>query len=581
MDECETKPARYSVVTSILLLAVLGITIGTVVSLLAIGFLEGIAWLNSEFLIAPHERIQLATQPLLLAAVTVGVPTLGGLLIGFIVHYFVSVRRPLGPADTILVVQTRGKPQPLGSGIISTLAAMLSIGCGASVGQYGPLVYLGSQIGSLANSLKLKIPNLQAVCIASGVAAAISVSFNAPIAGMVFAHEVILRHYAVKAFAPTTVAAAIGFIFANVIFDRPPLFLVVFEGVQNSYEFILFAVVGILSAFVAVGYSKGILICQQYASRSNIPAEFRPMTAGLILGLVALEIPDVMGIGQETLRFATIDGAFAISELTVLIIAKLCVTILCLGFGFAGGVFSPVLLIGILFGALCGNIIDQLQLINHSGVVPYAICGMMAAATPVIGAPLAMILIVFELTRNYDLTIAAMVAVVFSNLLASRILGRSFFDMQLAARGFDLAQGRINALVGYDSVTKIIRTEFVRFNADDKIGKVGFQLAHIGRTAGIVVNDHNQAVGVVHVGECAGHAPTTLLDQVMNREVMRFSEDTTISEALEAFRQSKYEIAPVISSSSQTLLGVIYEDDVIEKYREITDRVREEENDPI
>ncbi len=581
MNESESSPAHYGVVTTILLLAGLGSTIGIIVSILAIGFLEGIAWLNTEFLIAPHERIQLETRPLILALVVIGVPAVGGLIVGFIIYYFVSVRRPLGPPDTILVVQTRGTPQPLGSGIMSTLAAMISLGCGASVGQYGPLVYLGSIVGSLANVLKLKVPNLQAICIASGVAAAISVSFNAPIAGMVFAHEVILRHYAVKAFAPTTVAAAMGFIFANVVFDRPPLFLVVFEGIQHGYEFIFFALIGILGAFVAVGFSKGVLYCQNYASRSRIPAALRPMVAGTILGVVALQIPDVLGIGQETLRFATIDNAFEINELALIIIAKVAVTILCLGFGFAGGVFSPILLIGILFGALCGSVLDQLQIVGHSGVVPYAICGMMAATSPVIGAPLAMILIVFELTRNYDLTIAAMVAVVFSNLLASRIFGRSMFDIQLAARGFDLTLGRISAIISYGSITHIMRSEYPRFHPDDKIGKVAFQLAHIGRTAGIIIGDNDRVVGIVHVGDCTGLAPTTPLGDVMNRNTMRFSESTNVGEALEAFRQSKYEVAPVISSKSQDLLGVVYESDVISEYRRVSDRIRNEENEPI
>ena len=391
----------------------------------------------------------------------------------------------------------------------------------------------------------------------------------------------ILRHFSVKAFAPTTVAAAIGFIFANVIFDRPPLFLVVFEGVQYSYEFILFAVIGILGALLAVGYAKGILLCQSYASRSGVPQAFRPMIAGLILGIVALQFPEVLGVGRESLRFATIGGAFELGELTILIIAKIFVTILCLGFGFAGGVFGPILLIGILCGALFGGILDQLQFFGHSGVVPYAICGMMAAATPVIGAPLAMILIVFELTRNYDLTTAAMVAVVFSNLLATRMFGRSLFDVQLASRGFDLSLGRVNALITYGSVTEIMRTEYPIFRIHDKIGKVAYQLAHIGRTAGIVVGANERPVGVVHVRDCTGRPPTTMLKDVMNPETMRFSQNTNIGQALEAFRQSDYEVAPIVSSKTQKLLGIVYESDVISRYREVADRIRHEEHDPI
>ena len=175
---------------------------------------------------------------------------------------------------------------------MSTLAALLSLGTGASVGQYGPLVYLGTIIGSIAAKLNLEIRNLQAVSIASGVAAAIAVAFNAPIAGLVFAHEVILRHYSIQVFAPTAVAAAVGYVVANVMFHRPALFLVQFEGVQFGYEFIFFAIIGVLSALLAIIYAKGILTCEALIKRTNIPTQFRPMIAGMILGLSLIHISE-------------------------------------------------------------------------------------------------------------------------------------------------------------------------------------------------------------------------------------------------------------------------------------------------
>ena len=509
------------------------------------------------------------------------VPATGGLIVGLIFRYFVPERRPLGPPDTILAVQTRSTPTSPRSGLLSTLAAIVSLGSGASVGQYGPLVYLGTLVGSAANKLRLDIPNIQAIGIASGVAAAISTAFNAPIAGLVFAHEVILRHYSIQSFAPTTVASAAGFVVANVIFERPPLFLVGFAGVRHGHEFVLFAIVGVLSALLALAFMHGILACATWAGRSRIPAVMRPVLAGLVLGAVALALPDVLGIGQETLRFATIEGAFGIGELTLVLVAKLAVTALCLGFGFAGGAFSPALLIGILFGALFGTALDDLTAIAHSGVVPYAICGMMAVTSPVIGAPLATIIIVFELTRSYDLTVAAMVAVVFSNLISYRIFGRSLFDVQLRRRGFDLSFGRSTAILAELRITELMQDNFLKIAASDDIGKALHRLAESGRAEGVVVDPGDTYVGVIRLQACLGCNPASLVGDMADRTALTFDESTSVWQAMEAFRDFLGEVAPVVSAGDKRLLGVVSESTVIDAYLRTVHQLRREENESV
>ncbi len=569
------------IIYRIFVLALLGCLIGIVVSVLALLFLDAVLWMNKQFLISPSQRIKYADNPYFLNIVTVAVPAAGGLLVGLILRYLVDARRSLGPPDTILMVQTRSQGETIGSGSMSTLASLVSLGTGASVGQYGPLVYLGTIVGQVFRKLNFDIGNLQSICVASGVAAAISATFNAPIAGLVFAHEVILRHYSIKAFAPTAVATAIGFVIVNVVFDRPPLFLVEFEGIQYGYEFVFFAAIGILSAFVAIVYGQSILACSRWAARTGIPIQLRPMIAGVILGLVAIWIPDVLGIGSTTLRFATIDHAFEVSEITIIIIAKLAVTAICLGFGFAGGVFSPILLIGILFGALCGGVLDTFTAISHSGVVPYAICGMMAAASPVIGAPLATILIVFELTHNYDLAIAAMVAVVFSNLVASRIMGRSLYDIQLSQRGFDLSLGRITAITAYEKIIKVMHSQYLCFHPNDKIQDVVSKLSASGYSEGIVAYDDGSFFGVVPLQACASHDPSEPVRNAVDRNPLIFTELTNVDEAVEAFRIFIVNIVPVVSSTDQKLLGVVWDYDVINSYLRTIERLRHEENESI
>lgn len=570
-----------SVLRRIAVLSLLGAVIGVVVSLCAIGFLECVVWLNDQLLVSPRTRIQHEENPALVAAAAILVPAAGGLVVGLILSYLVPEKRSFGPPDTILAVQTRSAPPPARSGLLSTLAAIVSLGSGASVGQYGPMVYLGTLVGAAINRLRLGVPNTQAIGIASGVAAAISTAFNAPIAGLVFAHEVLLRHYSIQAFAPTTVAAAAGYVVANVVFERPPLFLVGFEGVRHGYEFILFALVGVLSALLALVYMKAILGCAALAARSPIPPALRPAAAGLVLGLVALELPDVLGIGQETLRFATIAGAFGIGELTLILVAKMTVTVLCLGFGFAGGVFSPALLIGILFGALLGGALDDFTAIAHSGIVPYAICGMVAVTSPVIGAPLATILIVFELTRSYDLTIAAMVAVVFANLISYRMFGRSLFDVQLDRRGFDLSLGRGSAILAGRRITELMHDDFLRFDPDDEIREALRRLGESGRAEGLVVDRDGTYLGVVRAQSCLALDRSGHVGDAADRNALKFDEATSVWQAMEALRDFLGEITPVVSAAEGRLLGVVSESSVIDAYMKTVNRLRREENESV
>ncbi|MBZ2169576.1 chloride channel protein [Marinobacter sp. F4216] len=562
----------------IAMVTLVAIAVGIAGSLAAIGFVEAVHWLNDLLLISPYARVQAGNQPGLVALATLVVPTLGGLLVGLVTRYLIRERRGLAPPDAILAAQTPGPTPGFRSGLASTLAALLSLGSGASVGQYGPLVYLGAMFGNLVGRLRLNLRHQRSIAIACGVAAAISTAFNAPIAGLVFAHEVILRHYSLRAFAPVTVAAATGYIIANVIFDRPALFLVEFSRVEHSYEFLLFALEGVLCAGLAWVFLRLLRLSSRVSRRYIAPVWARPAVAGLLVGLVALWIPEILGIGQETLRFATIENAFGISELTLIVVAKLVLTSLCLGFGFVGGVFSPALLIGILFGALYGTVLPHLVPVAYSGPVVYAICGMMALASSVIGAPLTTILIVFELTRNYDLTIAAMVAVVFANVVSYRAIGRSLFDLELRARGFDLTLGRDKAILESRPIRDYLSTRYTTAQGMESVETVRQRLAREQRAEAMVVDNRGILLGVIRLQAIINSAPDTPILRLALRDFTRFDEKTSVWQSMELLRGFLGEAVPLVSGEGQ-LLGVVPEEAVIRAYLEIVHELREEENE--
>ena len=558
-------------------LALLALAVGLIGSIAAIGFVESVAWLNRKLLISPIVRVQNERYPELLLTATILVPTIGGIIVGWLIGRFTEAGRPHGPPDVIGAVVV-GRPLPgFRSGIASTVGAVLSLGCGASVGQYGPMVFLGAMIGKAVSLFRLQIASFESIAMACGVAAAISTAFNAPIAGLVFAHEVIHRHYSLRAFAPTVVASAAGYVVANVLFDRPALFRVGFSGVEHEYEFLLFAVLGVFAALVSIIFMKLFFACGDLSARLRLPRPLKTGLAGLAVGVTALWLPDVLGIGAEVLRFATIEGAFTPLELVVLVAAKIVLTALCLGFGFAGGLFSPALLIGILFGALVWTGVDAVPTVETSGIVPYAICGMMAVTSSVIGAPLAMILVVFELTRNYDLTIAAMVGVVFANLVSNHMFGRSIFDVQLARTGIDLARGTAHARLALVKAASHATSSFPRGQDHETIRQVLARTGDQDWNEIFVVDRDNRFRGIVRTSNVldAGDAPIASLTQLPR---LALDENTSLFDAMEAMAEFEGDAVPVVHSEDGSLIGVVTEKDIVGAYLRNVGDLRKQEH---
>ena len=572
-----------NIANRIALIVALGIVSGALSSLAAVGFVELVAVLNEWFLISPRSRFMVEDERLLILA-TVCVPAIGGLVVGLI-HRTIPERRSHGPPDVIQSVQTMDGQIPVRTGFLSAGASIVSLGAGASVGQYGPLAHLGATLGSLVARINQGNRWMASVGVGCGVAAAISTAFNAPLAGIIFAHEVILRHYSLRAFAPITVAATMGHVMANVVFERPPLFRVDAVTVNFAPEFLGFIVIGIVGAFIAVIYMRSILLAGRIAQRLPVAGWLKPMLAGAILGLAAIWLPDILGIGKETLRFAVIDHAFATGELAFLLAAKILATALCIGFGFAGGVFSPSLLVGILFGALAGNGAELVLADLRSDLAIYAICGMVAVTSAVIGAPLTTILIVFELTRNYDLATAAMVSVVFSSLVSYRVFGRSLFDVQLGMRGFDLSAGRDKVILDHRLIESYMTRDYAEIGPDVSLVEAEFLLVQKRKREGFVVDADGSYLGTVKLGDLiarnprSGIVPDVTVARIVQPGAVVLTRNTTVWQAMSKMGEFVGESIPVLEDlESRRMQGVVSEASIVEAYLGTMNDIRREEN---
>ncbi len=554
---------------------VLGAVAGVVSAILANGFVAAIGWLNDLLLISPRSRMMEERAWLVTAAIII-VPTAGG-LVGGILHRFIPDGRAHSPADLIAAVQTRRGRLPLRTGLLTGLSSLVSLGSGASVGQYGPLVHVGGTVGSgLARLFRAGVTS-DNIAIACGVAAAISTVFHAPIAGILFAHEVVLRHFALRAFAPVAVASVLGHVSAQLIWPLPPLFQVAEAEVVHLWEFGLFVVLGMASAGVAVAYMSALLRMARAAGRMKVPAMLRPALAGLGLGLTALWIPDILGMGSETLRLAFIEGAYTQWELLLVMTLKLLATAWCLGLGFAGGVFSPALVIGSLFGALFGSVVSSLFGLDLSALVVYAVCGMVAVTAPVIGAPLTTVIIVFEMTASYPLTIAALASVALANLVASRYFGRSLFDRQLTERGQDLSGGRSRAILRTHTLDELLSGDYVAVSPDTRVDTARDAIVEAGSAEAYLVDERGYYVGTVHLHELIGADDSDRVQRWCDAGALSMRQDETVWEAMHAMRHFVGEGVAVLDADGR-LVGTVYESDLINAYLELLEKMRKEEH---
>ncbi|WP_376697297.1 chloride channel protein [Wenzhouxiangella sp. EGI_FJ10305] len=577
-DSVESAPQRREpaeLLRRVALVVLLGALAGMVSAVLANGFVAAIGWLNDLLLISPRSRMMEEDAWLVTLAIII-VPTAGG-LVGGILHRFIPDRRPHSPADLIAAVQTRKGRLPLRTGLLTGVSSLVSLGSGASVGQYGPLVHVGGSVGSgLARLFRADVSS-DNIAIACGVAAAISTVFHAPIAGILFAHEVVLRHFALRAFAPVAVASVLGHVTAQLIWPQPPLFQVAEAEVAHLWEFGLFIILGIASAGVAVAYMSALLRMARIARRMKVPAVLRPALAGLGLGLTALWVPDILGMGSETLRLAFIEGAFTQWELLLVMTLKLLATAWCLGMGFAGGVFSPALVIGSLFGALFGSVVATVFSLDLSALVVYAVCGMVAVTAPVIGAPLTTVIIVFEMTASYPLTIAALASVALANLVASRFFGRSLFDRQLTERGHDLSGGRSRAILRTHTLAELISDDYVTVRPDARAGEAREAIVKAGSAEAYLVDARGYYVGTVHLHELVAADDDEPAQRWCDSNALSMREDETVWDAMNAMRHFVGEGVAVLDKDGR-LAGTVFESELINAYLELLERMRKEEH---
>jgi CIC family chloride channel protein len=564
-------------------LSILAVVIGAASGGAAIAFrhaIGGFQWLAYGF---SSERVaslaaELPWWQLLLA------PTVGGLLIGLYLRYLMPGGRPQSVAHVIEVSALHDARMSLTVGIRAALASAASIGVGASVGREGPVVHLGASLGSwVAKRLHLGRV-LARTLLGCGVAAGVAASFNAPIAGSFFALEVVVGHYALSAFAPIVIASVTGTLISRAYYgDFPAFVLPEAWTIVSFWEFPAFAILGLVSALAAMLFMWAIMFTEDTVAKLPAPTWARPAFAGLLVGLIALVFPQVLGVGYEATD-AALSDSYPLWLLLALIVAKTAATAICLGSGFAGGVFSPSLFIGAMVGGAYGILATQAFPELSSGHGAYTMIGMGAVAGAVLGAPMSTILMIFEMTNDYELTIAVMLATVIASVVTQQIHKRSFFTWQLDRRGVTIRGGHQTGLMRRVKVSSVMDHNYSSVTPETPIAEVRLKLQAAPWGELFVIDEDSALCGVITYADLHEAAFDTSHDSELIAENVARSVPALLlvgdhlEAAVKVFNLTGEPHIPVVADKrSMVLRGLVHEHEVMLAYQRALNQARAEE----
>ncbi len=567
-----------------LILALLALLIGLTAGGAVIVFREGIGWIQLLGYGSDTERLIYVTQALPWWTLLL-VPTVGGLIVGLFIHWALPESRPHGIADVIEAYARRSGYMSFKTGIAAVVSSAASIGVGASVGREGPAVHLGASLaGWLTRKLHLSRAQARTV-LGCGVSAAVAASFNAPIAGALFASEVIVGHYALRSFAPIVIASVAGTVLTRSWYGDFPAFYVSETLFASFWEFPAFVLLGVVSAVAALIMMKGIDLSSKLANRLPGPTWYRPAVAGFAIGAIAMVFPQVLGVGYGATEAAmTLQYGFWL--LVGIGVAKIIATSLCIGFGFAGGVFSPALVIGAMVGTSYGILATLVFPDFSSGPDAYALVGMGAVAAAVLGAPISTTLIIFELTGDYALTLGVMVAVVIASEITQVFYGHSFFSNQLHTRGVDLkGEFEAEALKAH-IIRQIMESRTKPIPSDSPLETVRKLLQSSPAGELFVVNDETILQGTITLADLHDMAFDGSKDgnkkaiDVSRRHAPMLSGDDDLGAALELMQETGEDhIAVVEDFESMLFIGCVHHRDVMSAYNRALAQSRHEEHD--
>ncbi len=487
-------------------------------------------------------------------------PVVAGLVYGPLVQRFAREARGHGVPEVMFAVARSGGRIAPQVAVVKALASALCIGGGGSVGREGPIVQIGSALGStLGRGVRVTEPRLR-VLVACGAAGGIAATFNAPLAGVFFAMELILRDFTAAAFGMVVASSVTASVIGRAAFGNTPFLTLPVFTVSHLLQYPLFAALGLLAGLVGVAFSR-ILYgiedgCDAVWQRVRGPEWARPAVGGLVLGGLLLALPQMYGVGYPVIG-SGIAGRYGIAMLLVLMFGKVVATSLTIGIGGSGGVFAPSLFVGAMLGSAYGQLIQHLLpgLAGPAGA--YGLIGMGAVFAGAARAPITGVVIMFELTGEYSIILPLMAAIILATGLSHLLSHDTIYTRKLLRRGVDIDE----------PVSPIMANTTV----DQVMEPVGALLAEesplIEAADGVTASPHGQLGVVDHAGAYLGVVTARALADALADGEHDTQRVTSIIEAPDTVKvsdplrsalpalETAYASVPVLDEQEENLVG--------------------------
>lgn len=502
----------------------------------------------------------------------VWVPAAGGLVVGPLVYFFAREAKGHGVPEVMEAVALRKGVIRKRVVFIKMLASAISIGVGGSVGREGPIVQIGSAIGSsLGQVLKISAERIR-ILVGCGAAAGIAATFNAPIAGSMFALEIILGDFGIAAFSPIVISSVVATAVSRHFLGNTPAFIVPSYWLVSAWELPIYLLLGLFCALVAVAFTRSLYLTEDFFDQFAFPAYLKAVLGGLMLGVLALFFPDIMGVGYPAMDQA-LAGELSWMLMFFLMLCKIFATCITLGAGFSGGIFAPSLFIGAMAGGFFGTVVHALFPEVTASPGAYSIVGMGAVVGATTHGPLSAILILFEMTGNYRIILPLMIACIISSVAARQLFEDSIYTLKLARHGVNLKAGKeINVLksilvqevmnpapetiyegLSLESLThRISESKYSSFPVIDRFGNLTGILSYF---------DYHE---VLHTQQLEH---LIVAKDLATTKVITVCPDDTLYTAMEKIAAKDFSILPVVSrENSNKLFGIITRRDMIGAY---------------
>lgn len=422
-------------------------------------------------------------------------PVIGALIVGPLVHYGAREAKGHGVPEVInAVVFKDGVIRPIVAAV-KILASAVSIAFGGSVGREGPIIQIGAAMSSAVGQWLRFSPQRLRTMIGCGAAAGIAATFNAPIAGAIFALEILLRDFAISAFSPIIVASVVATAVGRHHLGDHPAFPVPGFHIGDWMELPAYVVLGLVVGVVSVVYVKTLYWTEGRFERLRFPEPLKPLLGAVPLGLLAVAFPQIYGIGYGSMVEA-LNGDIVWPLMLALVAVKLVAVNLTLGSGFSGGIFAPALFLGGMMGGAFGGAVHAWVPGSPGGFAMVGMAAMVAASTR---GPITAILILFEMTGEYAIILPLMLACIAATLVAQRIMPESIFTLRFAMEGRSLNYGRESAILKSWHVGDVMEMNPTTVRQSETLDAILDRFLSSPESHFYVVDDHGGLAGRISI----------------------------------------------------------------------------------